>query len=33
MSLVQGRDLQPVKDGIQRIEARLDRQGGIINGR
>ena len=26
------RDFQPVKDGIQRIEARLDRQGGIING-
>jgi len=23
------RELQPVKDGIQRIEARLDRQGGI----
>jgi hypothetical protein len=26
------RDFQPVRDGIQRIEARLDRQGGIING-
>ena len=26
------RDFQPVRAGIQRIEARLDRQGGIING-
>lgn len=26
------REIREVKDGIQRIEARLDRQGGIING-
>ncbi len=27
-----GREIGEVKDGIQRIEVRLDRQGGIING-
>ena len=26
------REIGAVRDGIQRIEARLDRQGGIING-